>query len=66
MANEELSSATDDLEGMRSQNLMLVVGLVVAALMAVVALAMYFGLSRKMSRMGERPAKEDLPPPPQA
>jgi hypothetical protein len=64
MADEELSGATDDVESMRSQNLMLMVGLVIAAMLAVVALAMYFGLSRKMSRMGERSAKENLPPPP--
>jgi flagellin-like hook-associated protein FlgL len=64
-ANEELGSTSDDLEAMQSQNLMLMVVMIAVALLAIVMVVMYFGLSRKVSRMGAGQAEHDLPAPPE-
>lgn len=65
-ANEEIGSTSDDLDAIRSQNLMLMVVMIVVALLAIAMVVMYFGLSRKVSRMGHSQAEDDLPEPPEA
>jgi methyl-accepting chemotaxis protein len=59
----DLSSTSDTLNGVKSQQNLILIVLVIVAILAVLMSVMYFGLSRKMSRMGIKPVEEDTLPP---